>query len=134
VSPGVARACWSVCVPRAIVDPPVNLNFTHIVGICGGCLANWGRRTRIINYCVDVLDASYEENKLLVDQTSGADLRARRKAQAELYSADIKVGGGSLCAYLIPHTHTLPPPVSSVHNSTTSAPSKRLFGKGQQTV
>ena len=67
------------------------LNDPHIFATGGGCVANWGRRTRIINYCVDVLDTSYEENKLLADQAKDADLRTRRKAQAELYSADIKV-------------------------------------------
>ena len=58
---------------------------------CGGHLANWGRRTRIIDYCVDVLDASYEENKRIADGVGDTEIRARRKAQAELYSSDIKV-------------------------------------------
>lgn len=56
-----------------------------------GRLANWNRRTRIINYCADVLDASHEESKRLADEADGADPRVRRKVQAELYSADIKV-------------------------------------------
>lgn len=42
------------------------------------------------------MDASYEENKRIADEASGADPRARRKAQAELYSSDIKVSGGFL--------------------------------------
>ncbi|KAF9651162.1 hypothetical protein BDM02DRAFT_3154533 [Thelephora ganbajun] len=53
-------------------------------------VANWSRRTRIIDYCVNVLDTSYEETKCLADEVHGTDPRARRKAQAELYSANIK--------------------------------------------
>lgn len=49
----------------------------------------------IVDYCVDVLDTSYEENKRIMEKTSGNELRVRRKAQAELYSSDIKVSGGS---------------------------------------
>jgi len=80
------------------VDPPVDLKVPHILVTYGGHLANWRRRTRIIDYCVDVLDTSYEESKLhLGDEADpGADLRARRKARAELYSSDVKVSGGFL--------------------------------------
>lgn len=74
------------------MDPSVDAKVLHTLIICGGRLANWDRRTRIVNYCVDVLDASYDETKHLADDADGADPRVRRKAQAELYSANIKVG------------------------------------------
>lgn len=69
-------------------------------------LANWRRRTQIIDYCVDVLDTSHEDNKLPADEANGTDLRARRKAQAELYSADIKVSETFL--YLVDLTRPRP--------------------------
>lgn len=71
---------------------PLLTQNTPTLIVYGGRLANWNRRTLIINYCVDVLDASYGETKRAADDANGDDVRARRKAQAELYSADIKVG------------------------------------------
>ena len=75
------------------LDLFVDSNVPHAIVTCGGCLANWERRTKIIDYCVDVLDTSYEENKRIAEKTGGNELRVRRKAQAELYSSDIKVSG-----------------------------------------
>ena len=77
-------------ISHAIVNPAIDTKFQ----CTPGRLANWDRRTRIINYCVDVLDASYQETKHIADEADRTDLRARRKTQAELYSAGIKVGGG----------------------------------------
>lgn len=78
-----------VCAPRIAVDPFVDVK---VPCTCGGRLANWNRRARIINYCADVLDASYEGAKNLAEEAVAANPQARRKAQAELYSADINVG------------------------------------------
>jgi len=83
-----------VCASFTQLRTPLFIQKSRILVIRGGRLANWRRRTRIIDYCVDVLDASYEENKRIADGAGGADIRARRKAQAELYSSDIKVNGG----------------------------------------
>lgn len=95
-----------------------NLLLTWASPICDGYLANWRRRTRIIDYCVDVLDASYEENKHLADQANDADLRARRKAKAELYSADIKVGD---ITHLISHAYA---PLYSIRRSAHTTPQR----------
>jgi len=73
----------------------VDLQVPHTLTTHNDSLANWRRRTRIIDYCVDVLDASYEENKRIADELDGTDPRTRRKAQAELYSSNIKVSNGS---------------------------------------
>ena len=86
---------------------------------------------------MDVLDASYEETKRTANDANNDDVRVRRKVQAELYSADIKVGPS--CASVPSDLELLHCPISdcsafSVHNSTMSAPSRELFGGDQRTV
>lgn len=122
-----------VYILRTTTDPFVDLDVPHILITCGGHLANWSRRARIINYCVDVLDTSYEEKKLLADEAKGADLRAQRKAQAELYSADIKVNVRYLCLSDLTYSHPLCL-MFSAGSFTTNTPSKRSFGRDQQMV
>ena len=115
------------------MDPSVDVKVSHTPIICGGSLANWNRRTRIINYCASVLDASYEEAKHIADKADGADPRVRRKAQAELYSADIKVGA-VLLFRLILQSYALCLSMFSVPNSTMSTLSRESFERDQSAV
>jgi hypothetical protein len=51
---------------------------------------NWTRRTKIIDYCVNVIDVAQQEKRLNLE-TVGDDARAQRKIQAALFADETKV-------------------------------------------
>lgn len=53
-------------------------------------VANWKRRTEIINYCVGVVDQSMDEKRRSLD-TEGNDPPQQRQTQGALYAEDVKV-------------------------------------------
>lgn len=53
-------------------------------------VANWKRRTEIINYCVGVVDQSMDEKRRSLD-TEGNDPTQQRRTQGALYAEDVKV-------------------------------------------
>lgn len=52
-------------------------------------VANWKRRTEIINYCVGVVDQSMDEKRRSLD-TEGNDPTQQRRTQGALYAEDVK--------------------------------------------
>jgi hypothetical protein len=55
---------------------------------------NWQRRSRIIDYCVNVVDQSMDGKKQMITETSDPSLQ--RKIQGALFAEEVKV---SLDAY-----------------------------------
>lgn len=55
-----------------------------------GTLANWNRRTQLIEYCVGVVDQSLEEKRQSI-QGQDVDPVLKRKTQAAMYSDEVKV-------------------------------------------
>ena len=53
-------------------------------------VANWKRRTQLIEYCVGVVDQSIEEKKKGIEDES-LDPSSRRQMQAEMYGEEVKV-------------------------------------------
>lgn len=53
------------------------------------CIANWSRRTKLVEYCVSVVDTSMEEKKRTIAGLETDD--ARRKAQVQLFAEEVKV-------------------------------------------
>ncbi|KAI0723167.1 caffeine-induced death protein 2-domain-containing protein [Earliella scabrosa] len=52
-------------------------------------VANWSRRTDIVNYCVGVLDESVEAKRQSI-LDAGDDASAQRKARGALYAEEVK--------------------------------------------
>ncbi|KAI9066776.1 hypothetical protein FKP32DRAFT_1565142 [Trametes sanguinea] len=52
-------------------------------------VANWSRRTDIVEYCVGVVDQSLEEKRQSL-QSAGDDASAQRKAKGILYAEEVK--------------------------------------------
>jgi len=52
-------------------------------------VANWKRRTQLIEYCVGVVDQSIEEKKKGIEDES-LDPSSRKKMQAEMYGEEVK--------------------------------------------
>lgn len=52
--------------------------------------ANWTRRKTLIEYCVSAVDESLDSQRKVI-QSQDVDPRERRKAQAAMYSDDVKV-------------------------------------------
>ncbi|KAF9491042.1 hypothetical protein BDN71DRAFT_1399049 [Pleurotus eryngii] len=53
-------------------------------------IANWSRRTKLVEYCVSVVDSSMEEKKRTIAGLE-ADDAARRKAQAQWFAEEVKL-------------------------------------------
>ncbi|PBL02530.1 hypothetical protein ARMGADRAFT_913437 [Armillaria gallica] len=52
-------------------------------------MANWSRRTQLVEYCVDVVDKSLQDKKDIV-QNDASSPAEQRKAQAEMYTDQVK--------------------------------------------
>ncbi|KAK0468342.1 caffeine-induced death protein 2-domain-containing protein [Desarmillaria tabescens] len=52
-------------------------------------MANWSRRTQLVQYCVDVVDKSLQDKKNIV-QDNASSPAEQRKAQAEMYTDQVK--------------------------------------------
>ncbi|KAF8631954.1 hypothetical protein AX15_002115 [Amanita polypyramis BW_CC] len=52
-------------------------------------VANWKRRTQLVEYCVDVVDQSINEKNEGMEKTN-LDPSSRRKMQAEKYAEEVK--------------------------------------------
>ncbi|KAL0949971.1 hypothetical protein HGRIS_009989 [Hohenbuehelia grisea] len=54
-------------------------------------IANWNRRTKLVEYCVSVVDESLSEKRTkLESEAPQADPSAMRKAQAALFAEEVK--------------------------------------------
>ena len=50
---------------------------------------NWKRRTKIVDYCANVVDQSMEDKRAMIE--GEANPKVQRRMQAELYEEEVKV-------------------------------------------
>lgn len=59
--------------------------------ICLPCMiANWKRRTEIVQYCVGVVDQSMDSKRMAIEAET-EDPAAQRRIQGALYAEEVKV-------------------------------------------